>query len=459
MNLYGTGASMIHNRPSRTRRPGRPVALATALALTAAALAGCSTGGSSTAQADATGPLNVWIRGSGDSIKAYEAIFAAFTKQTGIKVDPFMTLTDFNTKLSAAEASHKLPDIVVDNASQLGNYETQGIIQQIQKSDVSDAADLTKSAWSSATDIHGNVYAVPFSAQANVLLVRSDWLKKLNLPTPTTWAQVAQDAVAFTQDDPDGDGKADTYGIDVPGTTASGYISWWWSSMLWQSGGDYVTSDGNGKYTAALDSPAAVTAAQQFETLACTDKAVEPGYLNDSTTVTNKAFETGQVGMYLTGPYAFATMDATAVKGKYIVVAPPAGPAATSTLAEGTSLYTMAGGKTKEALRLESFMTTPAAQILGMTAVPTATVVRLPINQTVNAATVHKGDPRWALAQQVYTQDGHYEYDDFPNWTALRQLTSNDINTMMANCAAPATAMGTLNTQFQAALQQQGIAG
>ena len=442
-------------------RPHPPVrkaaAILSAAALAAGVLAGCGTSASS--NPNATGPLSVWIRGSGDSLEAYQAIFAAFTKQTGIKIDPFMTLTDFNTKLSAAEAAHKLPDVVIDNASQLGNYESQGIIQQIDKSDVSDASDLTNQAWASTTDLHGKIYAVPFSAQANVLLIRSDWLKKLNLPVPTTWAQVEQDAIAFTKDDPDGDGKADTYGIAVPGSTASGYISWWWSSVLWEAGGDYVTSDGGGKYTAALDSPAAVTAATEFETLACTDKAVQPGYLNDNTTVTNKAFETGQVGMYLTGPYAFATMDASAVKGKYIVVAPPKGPGSAETLAEGTSLYTMAGAKTKEALELESFMTTPAAQILGMTAVPTATVVRLPINKDVDAAAVHKGDARWALAAQVYADEGHYEYDSFPNWTALRQLTSNDINAMMAQCAAPSTAMSGLNSQFQAMLQQQGIAG
>ena len=104
-------------------------------------------------------------------------------------------------------------------------------------------------------------------------------------------------------------------------------------------------------------------------------------------------------------------------------------------------------------------MTTPAAQILGMTAVPTATVVRLPINKDVDAAAVHKGDARWALAAQVYADEGHYEYDSFPNWTALRQLTSNDINAMMAQCAAPSTAMSSLDSQFQTMLQQQGIAG
>lgn len=437
------------------------VGAAAAFALTAGTLSGCGSSSSSGSDpnAKATGPLTVWVRGSGDSLKAYQKIFDAFTAKTGIQIKPFMTLTDFETKLSAAASAHKLPDVVLDDAAQLGSFETQGIIQPIDPASISGSDQIVPTAWKAAKDSHGDTYAVPFSAQANVLLIRKDWLDKLHLPTPTTWAQIEQVAKAFTTEDPDGDGKNDTYGIDVPGSTSRGYISWWWSSMLWQAGGDYVKSNGSGKYTAALDSPAAVNAAKEFETLACTDKVTQPGMLNDDTTAANKAFQTGVAGMYLTGPYAYATMDATAVKGKYIVVAPPAGPASAQTLAEGTDAYLMADSKSNEAKQLLSFMITPQAQIMGMTAVPTATIVRLPVNKTVDAASEHKDDPRWALAEQVYQSSGHYEYDNLPNWTALRQETSNELNAMIANCADPASAMSTLNGKFENMLHQQGVAG
>jgi len=94
-----------------------------------------------------------------------------------------------------------------------------------------------------------------------------------------------------------------------------------------------------------------------------------------------------------------------------------------------------------------------------MTAVPTATIVRLPVNKTVDAASEHKDDPRWAMAEQVYQSSGHYEYDNLPNWTALRQETSNELNAMIANCADPASAMSTLNGKFENMLHQQGVAG
>lgn len=429
------------------------------LSCMALGLTGCASAAAAPA-ANATGPLNVWVRGATASLTAYTKLFAAFTAQTGIKVQLFGTLTDFETKVSAAASSHTLPDLVVDNASELGSFQSEGILQQVDPTQLSDESQIQSTTWTMAKDNAGQFYAVPFSVQANLLFIRKDWLDKLHLAVPTTWAQVDAVARAFTDDDPDGDGKADTYGIDVPGTTSSGYISWWWSSMLWQSGGDYVKSDGNDKYTATLDSPQAVAAATEFENEVCRQKVAQPGMINDSTTDTNKAFETGVTGMYLTGPYAFATFDATSLKGKYVVVAPPTdGTAAPATLAEGTNAYLMQGAKTDEAYKLLSFMDSAQGQKLGMTAVPTATVVRLPVNTTVDAATVHAGDARWTLAEQVYAKDGHFEYDSLPNWTALRQLTSNGLNAMIADCASPATAMASLNTQFQSTLAQQGVDG
>jgi multiple sugar transport system substrate-binding protein len=455
-------------RPTSTSRTA-VLTLAGCVLAGTAALAGCSAtstaaSGGSTAlpqskNAHATGDLTVWIRGAGDSPKAYQKIFDAFTAQSGVKVNiTTATLTDFETKLTAAATAHKLPDLVIDDAAQLGNFESQGIILPIDRTKFAGADQLTDLAWKSATDLHGQAYAVPFSAQANVLLVRKDWLDKLGLQPPKTWDDLAAVAKAFTTRDPDGNGKADTYGLAVPGSTARGYTSWYWSSFVYQAGGDFVKATGNGKYTATVDTPQALQAAQFLQNQVCTAKDVQPSLLNDDTTATNKAFQTGVAGLYLTGPYAYATMDATSVKGKYIVIAPPTGPSGTpATLAEGTDLFTMADAKTDEVTKLEEFMVTPAAQKLGMIGVKTATVVRLPVNKTVDAAAVHGGDPRWQVAQQVYSQAGHYEWDNLPNWTALRQKASDELNKLLSSCGNTQAALTTMNGDLNSLLKQQGV--
>jgi multiple sugar transport system substrate-binding protein len=434
-------------------------ALAAGAAISGAACSSSSSSGSATSKnAQASGTLNVWIRGAGDSPKAYQKIFDAFTAQTGIKVSiGKATLTDFETALSAAASAHQLPDVVVDDAAQMGNFVSQGIVLPINKGAFTGADQLTDQAWASATDLKGQTYAVPFSAQANVLLIRKDWLDKLGLQPPKTWDDLAKVAQAFTTQDPNGDGKHDTYGLAVPGSTSRGYTSWFWSSFLYSAGGDYLKNNA-GKFTASLNTPQAVASAKFLETQLCTNKDVQPSALGDDTTAANKAFQTGVAGMYLTGPYAFATMDATAVKGKYIVVAPPAGPDGTAgTLAEGTDIFTMADSKQDEATKLEEFMVGADAQKIGMTAVPTATIVRLPVNKTVDAAAVHNNDPRWQLAQQVYSSSGHYEYDNAPNWAQLRQKMSDDLNKLLSSCGDVQTALDGMNSDVTSLLKQQGV--
>lgn len=443
----------------RTAPRSRVAAALVAAALAAPVLAACSSGnGPAPAASDAPGPLNVWVRGANDSPKAYQAIFDAFTKKTGIQIKTFFTLTDFETKLTAAATAHNLPDVVVDDAAQLGNFKTQGIIQQVDKSKLAGADQLTPASWDSAKDLKGDVYAVPFSAQANLLFIRSDWLTKLNLQAPKTWDDVVNVAKAFTTQDPDGDGKADTYGLAVPGSTTRGYVSWYWSTFFWQAGGEYFKDNGGGKFSASVNSDAGVQATTWFKDLFCTSKVVQPSALNDTTTETNKAFQTGVTGMYFTGPYAFATMDGSAVKGKYTVVAPPQGPANAKTLAEGTDIYLMSGGRKIAGTKLAEYMITPEAQKMGMTAVPTATIVRLPVNSTVDAASAHSGDPRWTLAAQTFAGQGHYEADSMPNWTELRQASSDALNGMLAHCGDPKSTLDTLNDKLNSLLKKQGVA-
>jgi multiple sugar transport system substrate-binding protein len=102
-------------------------------------------------------------------------------------------------------------------------------------------------------------------------------------------------------------------------------------------------------------------------------------------------------------------------------------------------------------------MITPDAQKLGMIGVKTASVVRLSVNKNVDAAAVHGNDPRWALAQQVYQQAGHYEWDNLPNWTALRQKAADELNKLLSSCGDAQSALTTLNGDLNSLLKQQGV--
>lgn len=49
----------------------------------------------------------------------------------------------------------------------------------------------------------------------NIAVIRQDWLEKLNLNAPQTTEELYQVAKAFAENDPDGNGKKDTYGLNI----------------------------------------------------------------------------------------------------------------------------------------------------------------------------------------------------------------------------------------------------
>ncbi|TMV47662.1 extracellular solute-binding protein [Paenibacillus mesophilus] len=63
--------------------------------------------------------------------------------------------------------------------------------------------------------VNGKMYAVPRTGDVpfSSMWVRKDWLDKLSLKVPTNLDEFMAVAKAFTEQDPDGNGKKDTYGI------------------------------------------------------------------------------------------------------------------------------------------------------------------------------------------------------------------------------------------------------
>lgn len=76
---------------------------------------------------------------------------------------------------------------------------------------------------SAATKSDGKMYEFGKLNEAipqNVIVIRQDWLDKLKLTTPKTTEELYQVAKAFAEQDPDGNGQKDTYGLNIgPGIT------------------------------------------------------------------------------------------------------------------------------------------------------------------------------------------------------------------------------------------------
>ncbi|GHV94394.1 putative ABC transporter peptide-binding protein YtcQ [Spirochaetia bacterium] len=126
--------------------------------------------------------------------------------------------TDQDVKINAAAAGNNLPDLFMVRRPILVNLVRAGVVAPVD-----DLYPLmpnrTKLQYDTDSKgyatINGKSYglASPGAIIKNEgLLIRKDWLDKLGLKAPTTTEELFAVMKAFTEKDPDGNGRADTYG-------------------------------------------------------------------------------------------------------------------------------------------------------------------------------------------------------------------------------------------------------
>ncbi|MGG4128331.1 extracellular solute-binding protein [Paenibacillus illinoisensis] len=169
------------------------------------------TGKESLAQGD-THANNIWTRGYKDEL--------------GIEVtyDWIVPDANYNDKMNVTLASGDLPDVLKVSAVQFEQLHEAGMLEDLTEVYDKYASDLVKGFMSAEDGAglkpvtkDGKIYAMvsfPGSLDSSDMIwIRQDWLKKVGLEAPKSMQDVIQIAEAFTFEDPDGNGKDDTYGI------------------------------------------------------------------------------------------------------------------------------------------------------------------------------------------------------------------------------------------------------
>ncbi len=126
---------------------------------------------------------------------------------------------DQDMKIQAAAAADQLPDFFATGREVFLNLVRDGMVAdvtdlyQFMPNRVANQFDEDAIAYST---VNGRSYgfATPSSISRNEgLLIRKDWLDNLGLKAPTTLDELYEVMRAFTFDDPDGNGRKDTYGF------------------------------------------------------------------------------------------------------------------------------------------------------------------------------------------------------------------------------------------------------
>ena len=132
------------------------------------------------------------------------------------------------TKLSTAIMSGDYPDIFQGTGAEYANYVESGAVADITEAYEKYASDELKAYMEfdggmalESLRVDGKLYGLPKvtdpQSNAHVMWIRQDWLDNLGLQVPTTMEELKKVAYAFTYNDPDGNGKNDTYGLALDG--------------------------------------------------------------------------------------------------------------------------------------------------------------------------------------------------------------------------------------------------
>lgn len=132
---------------------------------------------------------------------------------------------DLANKLRVLFASGDRPDIVQfgSDSDEVGFVESDLLLplnQYVEKSD-NFQNFVVSGTWDAMKHSDGNIYAIPIQPGGNVdflPMYRKDWLEKFNLPVPQTIDDYYNFAMKVAKEDPDGNGKDDTYAMGSAGT-------------------------------------------------------------------------------------------------------------------------------------------------------------------------------------------------------------------------------------------------
>ncbi|WP_158606498.1 extracellular solute-binding protein [Paenibacillus ginsengarvi] len=220
-----------------------------------------------------------------------------------IRLKPrFVPQSDYTSKLSVLMASGTIPDVVSlrDLDSSFFNWAKQGAFLPLD--DYYETYPTLRQVPAHIRDqfyVNGHIYGIPRyspSQYSFVIMLRKDWLNRLNLPVPTSYEELKKTALAFTRNDPDGNGKTDTYGIALSQDIGPDYNAGaYWSADAWYH------KDALGRFIPGIIGPGRREVIGMLAEL-YKEGAVTKDFAVLNWSQGNKEFYTGKTGIFIATP-------------------------------------------------------------------------------------------------------------------------------------------------------------
>lgn len=276
-------------------------------------------------------------------------VFESIKNKLNINLKYTMTPLDPDgaNKLNALAASNDLPDFFqVTDRNLFFRLVNQGLLGSVS-SMLPLMPERTKLRYSDATlnklvTVNGTQYGLQEPGNATLykrlgLAIRQDWLDKLGLKAPTNLDELLTVSKAFTEKDPDGNGKADTYGLGVTleggiGPTAGFGLGQYNDFIFGAFGvpGAWNFTDPT-KFASNLRDPNYQKATAAWKKI-IDAKVVDPDWATLKLNDYRSRWQAGKYGIFaedfcaLTCSAGYNAFEAANPTGKLAIIDPPAGP-------------------------------------------------------------------------------------------------------------------------------------
>ncbi|GAB2719396.1 extracellular solute-binding protein [Paenibacillus thermoaerophilus] len=245
--------------------------------------------------------LSIAITQVGDIPAKGNEVEQAIEKFTNTKLDiQWIPSAAYDEKINVMLASNEMPKLVklnyvpnVFNAVQSGLFWEIGPLLKDYKN-----LSAQNPQFYENIKIEGKIYGVPLfrNMGRGAIVYRKDWMDNLKLPFPKTTEEWYNVLKALTLNDPDQNGKNDTYGIVLHKKYNQGQASMLTRFAVAQGGINKWAVDNEGNFTPEHDTPQMMEALNLFRRLYA-EKLINQDFAVLDTTEAEKLMDTEKVGM------------------------------------------------------------------------------------------------------------------------------------------------------------------
>lgn len=273
------------------------------------------------------------------------AVYDIVRDKLGVNLKIVMLPTDFadaDAKINAAAAANALPDLFQVNRDTWFRLVEAGLIAPVDDL-LPLMPERTKTHYSNEqrnklVTLDGVMYGLADPGalpRTDGLVVRQDWLDKLGLKAPSNLDEFLSVAKAFTEQDPDGNGKNDTYGfgafVESPGFYSMG-LGPRFDFIYGAYGVAGVWNLSQDAFGLNVRDPNYMRATEYVTSL-INAKVIDPDWPTLKKDEFRARWKQGKYGMMIENFAALSTkanykdFDTNFPEGEFAVLPPPAGPA------------------------------------------------------------------------------------------------------------------------------------